>query len=170
MTPSITPAGAVLRGLAAAAAGTAVMDLKEYITYRRHGNTSGLVAWEFGGIHNWDQASAPGQVGKRLVEAWTEKPLSPRWADLTNSIVHWSFGVQWGALFGIVAGSTKTSPILLGPPYGAFVWLFGYTVLPLGHFYKPMWEYDRTTLAKDLLTHLVYGAATGVAYRALSRR
>jgi hypothetical protein len=164
----LTPAGAVVRGLVAATAGTAVMDLQQYIGYRMGAGTTGFLQWEFGGIENWQQASTPGQVGKRIVEAWTEKPLAPRWADLTNSIVHWSFGIQWGTLFGIVAGSTDVSPVVLGPPYGVFVWLFGYMVLPLGHFYKPIWEYDPKTLGKDLFSHLVYGTATGIAYRLLS--
>ncbi|MDQ2744447.1 MAG: hypothetical protein M3Z66_19445 [Chloroflexota bacterium] len=112
----VTPLGEVLRGLAAATVGTATMDLAQYIACRRGGGTSGLIEWEFGGIHNWQEVSTPGKVGKRLVEAWTGEQLPPRWADLTNSIVHWGFGIQWGALFGVVAGSMETSPVLLGPP------------------------------------------------------
>ncbi len=34
--------------------------------------------------------------------------------------------------------------------------------------YRPIWEYDRETLFKDLTAHLVFGLATGLAYRALS--
>jgi hypothetical protein len=146
------------------------MDLQEYIAYRREGGTSSLLAWEFGGIQNWEQASTPGQVGKRLVEAWTQEPLSPRWAALTNNIAHWAFGVQWGLPYGIVVGSKDPIPFWPGLPFGASVWLFGYAVLPLGHFYKPIWAYDARTLAKDLGSHLVYGAATGITFRLLTRR
>jgi hypothetical protein len=35
--------------------------------------------------------------------------------------------------------------------------------------YKPIWEYDAKTLSTDLFGHLVYGAATSVAFRAISR-
>lgn len=166
----MTPLGAVVRGLVASAAGTAAMDLQQFVAYRMGGGTRGFLDWEFGGIASWEQASMPGQVGKRIVEAWTGKELGPQWANLTNNLMHWGFGTQWGAPFGIVAGSTKVSPVLLGPPLGAAVWLFGYAVLPLGHFYKPMWEYDAETLGKDLLTHLAYGAATGVAFHILTAR
>lgn len=165
----MTPLRATLRGLVAATTGTAVMDLQQYIGYRAGGGTREFLQWEFGGIQNWEQASAPGKVGKRIVEAWTERPLAPRWANLTNSIMHWGFGIQWGVVFGIVAGSTRISSTFLGPPYGFFVWMFGYAVLPLGHFYKPIWEHDITTLGKDLFSHLVYGTTTGVAFRLLSR-
>jgi hypothetical protein len=40
-------------------------------------------------------------------------------------------------------------------------------VLPLVKLYKPIWEYDRTTLAKDLSAHLVYGIGTAAAFRLL---
>jgi hypothetical protein len=164
----LTPLGAVTRGLVAAAVGTACMDLQQYIRYRSGGGTSGFFVWEFSSVHNWEQASVPGQVGKRLTEAWTGKALAPRRAGLTNNVMHWGFGIQWGALFGTVAGSTSISPVLLGLPYGSGVWLFGYAVLPLGHFYRPIWEYDPATRARDWFSHLVYGASTGVAFRVLA--
>lgn len=168
MADNTTPVGATVRGLLAAAIGTAAMDAEQYITYRSGGGTSDFLTWEFGGIDNWEQASVPGKVGKRLADAWTGGNLAPRWAGLTNNIMHWGFGVQWGAAFGIVADSVDASPVLLGPLYGAFVWLFGYTVLPLGHFYQPIWKYSPAVLAKDLFTHLIYGTATGIAFRLLS--
>lgn len=170
MTRQMTPLGAVLRGLVAATAGTAAMDVQQYIAQRMGGGETGFLTWEFGGIQNWEQAAAPGQVGKRLIEAWTGKQLAPAWAQPINTIMHWGFGVQWGASYGIVAGSMSRPPVLLGPPFGTFVWLFGYAVLPLGHFYQPIWEYDAATLGKDLFSHLVYGTATSVAFRLLARR
>ena len=166
----MTPIGAVARGLVAAAVGTAAMDVQKYVGYRRGGGTTRLLEWEFGGIENWKDSSTPGKVGERLVDAWTGKRLAPKWADLTNNVMHWGFGIQWGALYGVVAGSADPPPIWLGPPVGAFVWLFGYAVLPLGHFYKPIWEYDPEALEKDLLSHLVYGTTTAITFRLLSSR
>jgi hypothetical protein len=168
MTRQMTPLGAVLRGLVAATAGTAAMDIQQYLAYRMGGGEIGFLEWEFGGIDDWDQASTPGKVGERLVEAWTEQPLDPKWAGLTNNLVHWGFGIQWGSLYGIVAASRESPSILLGLPYGACVWLFGYAVLPLGHFYQPVWEYDIEALAKDLGSHLVYGTATALCFRLLA--
>ena len=43
-----------------------------------------------------------------------------------------------------------------------------YAVLPLAKLYKPIWEYDRKTLAKDLSAHLAYGLATAAAFRLLT--
>lgn len=168
MTRQMTPLGAVLRGLLAATAGTAAMDVQRYVGYRLGGSETGFLGWEFGGIENWQDAATPGKVGERLIKAWTGKEPPASWADLTNNLVHWGFGIQWGALYGLVAGSMDPPPLWLGPPYGAGVWLFGYVVLPLGHFYKPIWEYGPETLAKDLGSHLVYGSVTGIMFRLLS--
>jgi len=35
----------------------------------------------------------------------------------------------------------------------------GYVVLPLVKLYKPIWEYDGKTLAKDLSAYLTFGSA-----------
>jgi len=43
-------------------------------------------------------------------------------------------------------------------------------VLPLAGLYKPIWEYDRHTLAKDLSAHLVYGLTTAVVFNRLTSR
>ena len=57
-----------------------------------------------------------------------------------------------------------------GLPFGAAVWSGGYVVLPAAKLYRPIWEYDRVTLAKDLSAHLVYGLATASAWQLISAR
>jgi hypothetical protein len=44
----------------------------------------------------------------------------------------------------------------------------GPAVLPAAGLYKPIQDYDRQTLAKDLTAHLVYGISTAGALRLLS--
>jgi hypothetical protein len=68
----------------------------------------------------------------------------------------------------VVAGSLDAPRIRYGLPFGAAVWATGYAVLPAVKLYKPIWEYDRETLAKDLTAHLVYGLGTATALRLLS--
>jgi hypothetical protein len=41
-------------------------------------------------------------------------------------------------------------------------------VLPAAGLYKPIREYDRETLAKDLSAHLVYGTTTAAALQFMS--
>lgn len=43
-------------------------------------------------------------------------------------------------------------------------------VLPVIGVYKPIWQYDARTLAKDLSAHVVYGVVTAETFRLLNRR
>jgi hypothetical protein len=158
-----------MRGAAAGAVGTAAMDLLLYTRYRRGGGDSGFIDWEFSaGLDSWDNAAAPAQVGKRLIEALLQHDLPARRARLVNNGMHWATGVGWGAAFGLLAGSLTTRHIWYGPVFGAGVWLQSYAVLVPAHLYKPIWKYDVKTLWGDLSAHLVYGSTTATAFRALA--
>ena len=162
----MTPLGAVARGLVAGAFGTLAMDALWFVRYRRDGGESGFVAWEFSsGLCSWEQAPAPAQVGKRLVEGLFRRELPPQRAALVNNITHWGYGILGGVQYGIVVGSLSRPRIRYGPPFGASVWATGYAVLPAAKLYKPIWEYDWKTLAKDLSAHLVYGLTTATAFQ-----
>jgi hypothetical protein len=166
---TLTPLGGIARGLVAGAVGTAAMDALLFARYRRGGGESGFDAWEFSsGISSWEQAPAPAQVGKRLVEGLFARELPAGRAALVNNVTHWAFGIFGGVQYGIVAGSLRSPRVAYGLPFGASVWAGGYVVLPAAGLYQPIWEYDRTTLAKDLSAHLVYGLSTAMAFRLLS--
>jgi hypothetical protein len=165
----MTPLGTIVPGLAAGALGTLAMDLLWFARYQREGGNSTFTAWEFSSdVHSWDEAPAPAQVGKRLVEGLFGRELPAQRAALVNNITHWAYGMLAAAQYAIVAGSLSTPRIRHGLLFGATVWAVGYAVLPAAKLYKPIWEYDRQTLAKDLSAHLVYGLGTATAFRLLS--
>jgi hypothetical protein len=167
----MTPVGAVVRGLAAAAAGTLAMDLLLFARYKRGDGKSGFREWELSStIEGWDQAPAPAQVGKRVVEGLFRRTLPDRVAPLVNNITHWGYGIVGGAPYGVLVGSLRAPRVWSGVPFGAGVWASGYVVLPAAGLYRPIWEYDRRTLANDLGAHLVYGLATAAVFRMLSPR
>jgi Protein of unknown function (DUF1440) len=169
--PVMTPVGAVARGLAAGAVGTLAMDLLLFARYKRGDGKSSLREWELSeGIESWEQAPAPAQVGRRLVEGLFQRTLPDRWAPLVNNITHWGYGIVNGAPYGLVVGSLPGSRVWFGLPFGAGVWGSGYVVLPAMGLYQQIWEYDRRTLANDLSAHLVYGLTTAAAFRLLSPR
>ena len=168
---TVTPAGAVARGLVAGAVGTAAMDAFLFARYRLGGGDSSAVDWETSaGVTGWEQAPAPAHVGKRLVEGLFGIELAPTRARLVNNVMHWAYGVLNGAQYGIVAESLPTPLIRYGLPFGATVWASGYVILPAAKLYKPIWDYDAKTLADDLSAHLVYGLATAAALRALGQQ
>jgi hypothetical protein len=169
MPRPLTPLGTLARGVVAAAAGTAAMDLVMYRRYRREGGTQPLVEWEFSaGVDDWDGAAAPGQVGRRVVEGLFRVELAPKWARTTNNVMHWGYGLLWGAQYAVVAASTTklrhSYALVLGP----VVFASSYVILPLAKLYRPIWEYDGPTLAKDLSAHVVYGIVTAEVFRLLA--
>ena len=167
---AVTPLGAIGRGLAAGAVGTAAMDVLWFWRYQRDGGEGSFLAWELSsGLCSWDQAPAPAQIGKRLVEGVFQREVPAQRAALVNNITHWGYGMLGGAQYGVLAGSLAAPRIVYGIPFGATVWATGYAVLPLAKLYKPIWEYDRRTLARDLSAHLVYGLTTAIALDALAR-
>jgi len=167
----MTPLGAIAKGVAAGAAGTAAMDALMYRRYRKDGGTQAFLEWELSaGVDDWDAAAAPAQIGKRVIEGLFQIDLAPKWARLTNNVMHWGYGLAWGAQYGMVAGSLAAPKARYGLALGPTVWGSGYVVLPLAKLYKPIWEYDSASLLKDLSAHMVYGATTAAAFGVLVGR
>jgi len=167
----MTAVGATVRGVAASAPGTLVMDASLYRRYRHDGGSAAFAGWESSeGLTSWADAPAPALVAKRLLEGALKRELSPRYARLLNNATHWGFGLAAGAGYGLSLGSRRKPKVRYGPPFGAAVWASGYVVLPLLGVYKPIWKYDLKTLGKDLSAHLVFGTATAAAFRLLTRK
>jgi hypothetical protein len=161
--------GAAARGVVAGAVGTAAMDTLLFARYRRGGGESRVEEWEFSAdLTSWDQAPAPALMGKRLAEGLLRIELPPTRARLVNNVMHWGYGMLNGAQYGIVANALGTTLIRNGLAFGATVWAGDYVILPAAKLYQPIWKYDRTTLAKDLSAHLVYGVGTATTLRLLS--
>ena len=164
-----TPLGAVLKGVVAGIVGTLAMDLVWFTRYKKSGGDQGFIEWDLASdVEGYEQAPAPAQVGKRLVEGLLEKELDPKTAAPMTNVVHWATGAGWGVAHGITHGTMAKQSALGGLLTGAVAWGTSYaTLAPMG-LYKPMWEYDAETLWKDLSAHLVFGIATGIAFKLLS--
>ena len=78
--------------LLAGAAGTAAMDALLFVRYRQGGGKSKLE--DLGvprGSPSWDEAPAPAQVGKRLIEGlFAASSFRPSRAPLVNNVTHWA--------------------------------------------------------------------------------
>ena len=165
----ITPLTALAGGLLAGAVGTVFLDTVHYVKHRRAGGTEGPLAWEFAPIKSWDEAPAPGQVARRVIEGFTQRELPDRSAWVGSTIAHWAYGSMAAGLYGLLVGSLRRPRVLYGLPFGAAVWAGGYVVLPQAGLYEPIWKYDARTLAWDLIAHLAYGASTGATFWLLTK-
>src|ERR1700685_1988665 len=114
----LTPLAAVGAGLLAGAVGTVCLDTVQYLKYRRAGGTESPLAWEFAPVESWDKAPDPGQVARRVIEGFTQRKLSDRWAFPVSTAMHWTYGSAAGAAYGILAGSLPTPHPRYGVPLG----------------------------------------------------
>jgi hypothetical protein len=168
---SVRSARNAVKGAVAGALATAAMDTLLYIRYRRSGGTEAPLRWEFSAnVRSWEDVSAPGLVGKRVVEAILGHPAPDKWARSIQNAMHWATGMGWSAAFGVTAISSARRSWAEGLIFGPVVWASGYAILPLAKIYQPIWTYDAKTLAKDLSAHLVYGVTASSALSILSKR
>ena len=156
----------VARGAVAGAIGTLAMDLVWYTRYRRGGGEDEFADWEVtGDVETWEQAPAPGQVGRKALQAvGVDVPIEH--AAALSNFMHWIYGTGWVAACAVLL---PRRPWWAGPALGTLVWSSDYVVLPVAGIYEPIWRYDAKTLAKDLSAHLVFGTASDTALRVLSR-
>jgi hypothetical protein len=160
----LTPLAAVAGGFLAGVVGTVCLDAVQYLRYRRKGGQDSPLKWEFAPVDSWEKAPDPGQVAKRVIEGFTQRKLSDRWAFPISTAMHWAYGSSAAAAYGILAGSLRRPHAAYGLPFGAAVWASGYAILPEAGLYKPIWEYNAKTLAWDLSAHLAYGTGTGASF------
>jgi hypothetical protein len=156
----------IVAGAVAGAVGTVVMDAVWFRRYRLDGGKDSFRRWEAGvSILGWDQASAPGQVGRKALRAIGHGVDPPAdWARSTTNVVHWAAGVGWGVQYGLLASMTSRRPWLRALALGPAVWSVSYVLLPLAGVYQPIWKYDARTLGKDFSAHLIYGGAVSAVF------
>jgi len=110
----LTPLAAVAGGLLAGAVGIVCLDAVQYLRYRRAGGEESPLAWEFAPVRSWEQAPAPGQVARRVIEGFTQRKLADRWAFPISTAMHRAYGSSAAALYGVLAGSLP-DPHLIRP-------------------------------------------------------
>jgi hypothetical protein len=160
-----------LRGAAAGIVATAAMDLLWYRRYRAGGGDRSLATWELSteAVDFGDDAPAPARVGQRLA-GLVGVELDDASVGTTNNVVHWMTGIGWGKAAGVAATVLPVPALGVGVATGVTAWGTSYAVLGRLGIYRPISEYDKATLWKDLSAHLVFGltlgAALGVAGRA----
>ena len=164
--PEASPLGALLRGLVAGGAGTAVMTAYQELV--QSGESAGDNE-PVGEAERWQQAPAPAQVAKRILEGVLRKQVGADQIPLLTTVMHWLYGTAQGGMYGLVQETIRTNPIASGLAFGTGVWTLSYAQLvPMG-IYEPPWRYPAKMLAVDLSYHLVYGVGVAVAYETLAQ-
>jgi hypothetical protein len=154
MTRTLSPAGAVARGLLAGAAGTALMTAAQTAYYKATGSES---------------SSTPAEVGKRIITGVLQREVPEGSENALNTGMHVLYGTSWGVPYGIVSGSHDSpQPVVRSAvKFGVAVWGASLVQLPAMQLAPPVWEYDPKSLVPDVGFHIVYGLGAALAFRAL---
>ncbi len=150
MSGASGPLVALGRGIAAGAAGTAVMTAAQTAYYKATGA---------------EPSTVPAEVAKRIIGGVLQREVPENRDEQITTAMHWTYGTSWGALLGLAAAGRRPGSGLL---FGLTVWGASLVQLPAMKVAPPIWESDLKAIAPDLGFHLVYGVATATAYKALA--
>jgi hypothetical protein len=139
------------RGLIAGLAGTAAMTVSSTLEARLRGRAP---------------SSAPARATAKVlgIKEFDSDLAAARFNDLS----HWGYGTSWGALRGLL-GATGMPARTATALHGAAVYGSAQVTLPALEIAPPAVFWPREEIAIDAFHHLVYAAATGLAYQALAR-
>lgn len=166
----VSPFGALLRGIAAGAVGSAAQTAFFKLT-------SGIApkppedAFEPPEKEQRDEGETE-TVARRAAEFAQHAPLDEHQKQLGGQLVHYGFGAAWGGLYGL---ARESAPFMANPigmaAFGVGVWAVSdNAILPLLKLAGPPTHYPAKSHAFAIAAHLVYGAAVGLTYALLRPR
>jgi hypothetical protein len=138
------------KGLFAGLAGTAAMTISSTIEMKLSGRPA---------------SQTPAEAAEKVLHVEPENEDSE--AQFSN-LVHWGYGTGWGGVRGLLASTGLPGPTATLAHFG-LVWGSEQVVLPALDVSAPVFKYGSKATATDLLHHVVYATATGIAYSYLER-
>lgn len=144
-------AGRACRGLAAGAVGTAAMTISSTIEakLRRRG-----------------ASDVPAQAAGKVLRV---EPSDEEGKERFSNAVHWSYGIGWGSVRGLLDAAGVGGPRAAATHLG-LVWGTAAVMLPGMGLTPPVWKWGVKEVGIDLFHHGVYAAATDIAYEYLDGR
>jgi hypothetical protein len=142
---------AIGMGIVAGFAGTAAMTISSTIEAKLRGRAF---------------SDAPARATAKIlgITEFEDARARARFSDLS----HWGYGTGWGVVRGLLGELGLTSKKAT-PVHFAAVWGSALVMLPALEVAPPVVFWKKKEIAIDVFHHLVYAAATGAAYKLLSR-
>jgi hypothetical protein len=138
------------KGLFAGVVGTAAMTVSSNLEMKLSGR---------------DASQTPAEAAEEVLKVQPEDEGSE--ARFSN-LVHWGYGTAWGGVRGFLSSAGLSGPMATAA-HLALVWGSEQVVLPTLDVSAPVFKYGSKATATDLLHHVVYATATGLAYSYLDR-
>jgi putative membrane protein len=165
-----TPLGALARGLAAGAVGSAVQDLFFQAT-RAIAPATPRDVFSPPEPEQRDE-TATQTVARRLVACFMQRPLSREGKAKGGVVVHYAFGAALGGGYGLLRETVPAARTPAGViAFGVTAWVVGDDlVLPAFRLAAGPAAYPLKTHAYAIAAHLVFSAAVAAAYEAMRPR
>jgi hypothetical protein len=110
------------------------------------------------------------KTAKAISENIFQHKLTEDEKKWTGPAVHYTFGSIVGAAYGVLAETVPMSRAGFGTAYGTGVWLFADEIgVPAAGLSESSLKYPLSSHVKALASHLVYGLATELARRTLTK-
>ena len=138
------------KGLFAGLAGTAAMTVSSTAEMKLSGRGA---------------SETPAQAAEKVLDV---EPNDEDSEARFSNLVHWGYGTGWGGVRGLLASAGLSGPTAT-VAHLALVWGAEQVVLPALNVSAPVFKYGGKATATDLLHHVVYASATGLAYSYLDR-
>lgn len=138
------------KGLFAGLAGTAAMTVSSTAEMKLSGRGA---------------SETPAQAAEKVLNVQPDDDESE--ATFSN-LVHWGYGTGWGGVRGLLDSAGLSGPAAT-VAHLTLVWGGEQVILPALNVSAPVFKYGGKAVATDLLHHVVYAAATGLAYAYLDR-
>lgn len=166
---TMTPLGALFRGLVAGAIGSAAQSLFLAATKKIAPSSSSESFHPPEPEQENEQSTET--IARRVFEGLMQREL-PIDKSTAGQAVHFGFGAGWGALYGLTAASAPSLATPLGGAgFGLAVWAVSDDLL-LPAFKLSDWpqRYPLKNHAYAIAAHLVYGAAVWLAFARMRPR
>lgn len=143
-------AGSIGKGLFAGAFGTLVMTASSTIEMKLRGR---------------EGSSAPVDAAAKVLGV---KPTGDDEKERFSNLVHFGYGTGWGVARGIIGYTGARGPVAAAA-HLATVWGAELVMLPALDVAPPATKWGAKEVGVDWFHHLVYAAATSLAYEWLDR-
>jgi hypothetical protein len=123
------------------------------------------------GQHYQEDEGSTAAVGRLAYQTIAgAPPKAEETRTMLSELVHWSFGMQMGALYGAIRGPADMPDIAGGLGFGVGVWLLASELaVPLLGFAPGPTKFPLAHHANELGAHMVYGVTTAATTQALQR-
>lgn len=121
-------------------------------------------------IHYRPDESATAALGRIAYNAVEQREPSKETKSELSNLVHWSYGILQGGLYGVSRGEVEYGDVVGGMVLGAGLWLLGDELaVPLLGLQDGPTASPPSTHLNRLALHLTYGVATAATTQLLKR-